>query len=157
MIFHPADESDIPTVLHYICEIARYEKMENDVIATQESLRDWMFERGLVKSLLLKVGGETIGFVLYFFNFSTFVGRGGLYVEDIYIDPEHRGKGYGKATFRRLAQIAQQNGCGRMEWVCLNWNKPSIDIYLSMGAEPMDEWTTYRLDAAHIAKLAESE
>ena len=113
-----------------------------------------MFEKQVAEALLLMVDNEAIGFALYFYNFSTFVGRAGLYLEDLFIRKEYRGRGYGKHTFIQLAGIAREKGCGRMEWTCLNWNKPSIEFYLSLGAEPMDEWTVYRLDSEKILNLS---
>lgn len=153
MKIRQATESDISTVLYFIKELAKYEKMENEVVATEDLLKEWIFERKIASTLILSEADKDVGFALYFFNFSTFVGRGGLYLEDLYVLPEYRKKGYGKALFKALAKIASDNNCGRMEWVCLNWNQPSIDFYLSLGAQPLNDWTTYRLtenDLKHI-------
>ena len=146
---------DIPQVLYFIKQIAIYEKMEDQVIATEETLKEWMFNKKISQSIIISVDGKDIGFALYFFNFSTFVGKGGLYLEDLFVLEEYRKKGYGKALFRELIKIAVENDCGRMEWVCLNWNKPSIDFYLSLGAECLSEWSTYRVTGETLKKLAE--
>ena len=153
--FRIAQKKDTPLILYFIKELASYEKMSNDVIATEDILNHWIFEEKKAEVFFAVENGIEIGFALFFHNFSTFVGKAGLYVEDVYIKPEYRKKGYGKAIFKKLAQIAVERGCGRMEWTCLNWNKPSIDFYLSMGAVPMSEWTVYRLTQDKIHKLAE--
>ncbi len=150
-----ATEQDVPLILELIKGIAAYEKMLDQVVATEEILHEWLFEKQKAEVLLGEVNGESVGFALFFHNFSTFLGRGGLYLEDIFIRPDFRGRGYGKAFFRRLASIAVERGCGRMEWVCLNWNKPSIAFYRSMGAVPMDEWTIYRLTSDQLADIAQ--
>ncbi|MFI3297050.1 MAG: GNAT family N-acetyltransferase [bacterium] len=158
VLFRKALEADIDLLLQFINAIAVYEKLENEVVANRDNLHEWLFDKQIAEALILteEVGGEPIGFALYFFNFSTFVGRAGLYLEDLFIYPEYRGRGYGKKTLIKLAQIAKERGCGRMEWVCLDWNKSSIDFYLSLGAEPMSDWTTYRLNSAQVAQLADS-
>lgn len=150
-----ATEQDVPLILELIKGIAAYEKMLDQVVATEEILHEWLFEKQKAEVLLGEVNGESVGFALFFHNFSTFLGRGGLYLEDIFIRPAFRGRGYGKAFFHRLASIAVERGCGRMEWVCLNWNKPSIAFYRSMGAVPMDEWTIYRLTSDQLADIAQ--
>ena len=132
-----------------------YEKLLDEVVATEESLHEWMFEKKLVEVIFAEAEGDTVGFALFFQNFSTFVGRAGLYLEDIFVKPQYRKKGYGKAIFRKLAQIAVERGCQRFEWVCLDWNQPSIDFYRSMGAVPMEEWTIYRLSGDAIRKAEE--
>ena len=134
-----AQESDIPKILYFIKELAIYENMLDDVVATKDLLREWIFEKQKAEVLLAEEDGIPVGFALFFHNFSTFLGRAGIYLEDLFVMPEHRGKGYGKALLRRLAQITMERGCGRMEWACLNWNKPSIDFYLSLDATPMDQ------------------
>ncbi len=134
-----AQESDIPKILYFIKELAIYENMLDDVVATEDLLREWIFEKQKAEVLLAEEDGIPVGFALFFHNFSTFLGRAGIYLEDLFVMPEHRGKGYGKALLRRLAQITMERGCGRMEWACLNWNKPSIDFYLSLDATPMDQ------------------
>ena len=157
LTFRFAQEKDAERILYFIRELARYEKMEDDVVATPELLREWIFQKKKAEVLFPVVGGREIGFALFFHNFSTFLGRAGLYLEDLYIMPEYRGRGYGKATLRRLAQIALERGCGRLEWSCLDWNRPSIDFYLSLGAKPMDEWTTYRLAGDTLRAMAERD
>ena len=150
-----AQESDIPKILCFIKELAIYENMLDDVVATESLLREWIFEKQKAEVLLAKEDGIPVGFTLFFHNFSTFLGRAGIYLEDLFVMPEHRGKGYGKALLRRLAQITMERGCGRLEWSCLDWNKPSIDFYLSLDATPMDQWTVYRLTGATLRRMAE--
>lgn len=151
-----AQESDIPQILHFIRELAIYENMLNDVIATEDLLREWIFEERKAEVLLAEENGESVGFALFFHNFSTFMGRAGIYLEDLFVMPDHRGKGYGKALLQRLARITVERGCGRLEWSCLDWNKPSIDFYLSLDATPMDQWTIYRLTGETLRKMADS-
>lgn len=130
--------------------------MLDQVVATEESLKESIFNKKEAEVLLVELNKEVIGYVLYFFNYSTFIGRGGFYLEDIYIKEQYRKNGYGKAIFKVLGKIAYENGCERMEWACLNWNKPSIEFYKSLGAVGMDEWTVYRLTRDKIKALAES-
>lgn len=151
-----AKEKDMGTVLSLIRELAEYEKMADQVAATEEGLRSAIFERKVADAIIAEEDGQTVGFALFFYNFSTFVGHEGLYLEDLFVRPAYRGKGYGKALFRALAQKAKEKECGRFEWSCLDWNTPSIGFYRAMGAVPMDEWTVYRLDRAGIDALAES-
>ena len=153
MKIRKAVRKDVPLILEFIKGIARYEQMENEVVATTELLEEQLFDKGCAEVIFAMEEGVEVGFALFFHNFSTFLGRGGLYLEDLFVYPEHRGKGYGKALFLELVRIANERGCGRMEWVCLNWNKPSIDFYRSMGAVPLDEWTTYRLTSDAMKKL----
>ena len=150
-----AQESDIPKILYFIKELAIYEDMLDDVVATESLLREWIFEKQRAEVLLAEEDGIPVGFALFFHNFSTFLGRAGIYLEDLFVMPEHRGKGYGKALLRRLAQITMERGCGRLEWACLDWNKPSIDFYLSLDAAPMDQWTVYRLTGDTLRRMAE--
>lgn len=152
-----ATEADVGLVLHFIKGIAEYEKMSEQVVNTEEMLHEWMFERKLVEVLIAEEDGRPIGFALYFQNYSTFVGRAGLYLEDLYIEPPYRGKGYGKRVLKRLAEIAVERGCKRMEWVCLDWNAPSIAFYKKLGAVPLDEWTTFRLTGEALEKLGSKE
>ena len=140
-----AGREDIPVVLELIKELAEYEKMSDDVVATPKLLEEWIFDKEKAHVLLGEAEGEIVGMALYFYNFSTFLGRAGIYLEDLYVKPSMRGSGMGKALLTRLARIAVAEGCGRMEWSCLNWNTPSIGFYKSLGAVPMDEWTVYRL------------
>lgn len=153
MKIRKAVRQDVPLILEFIKGIARYEKMENEVVATTELLEEQLFDKGRAEVIFAMEEGVEVGFALFFHNFSTFLGRSGLYLEDLFVYPEHRGKGYGKALFLELVRIANERGCGRMEWVCLNWNKPSIEFYRSMGAVPLDEWTTYRLTSDAMKKL----
>lgn len=140
-----AERQDTHLILDFIRGIARYEKMEDEVVADVHTLEQQLFDLHRAEVLFAVENGREVGFALFFHNFSTFLGRSGLYLEDLYVQPEHRGKGYGKALFLELTRIARQRKCGRMEWVCLNWNQPSINFYRSMGAISLDEWTTYRL------------
>ena len=150
-----ARETDVPQILNFIKQLAIYENMLDDVVATEDLLREWIFEKQKAEVLLAEEDGIPVGFALFFHNFSTFLGRAGIYLEDLFVMPEHRGKGYGKALLRRLAQITMERGCGRLEWSCLDWNKPSIDFYLSLDAIPMDQWTVYRLTGDTLRRMAE--
>ena len=143
--FRFASPEDCSLILSFIKGLAEYEKMSDQVVATEELLREWIFEKEKAEVIFPVVDGEELGFALFFHNFSTFLGRAGIYLEDLFIKPERRGKGYGKATLQQLGRIALERGCGRLEWACLDWNKPSIDFYLSLDATPMDDWTVYRL------------
>ncbi len=150
-----ATRDDAALILKFIRELAEYEKMLDEVIATEDLLIEWIFEKKSAEVIFAMEDGVEVGFALFFYNFSTFVGRAGLYLEDVFVKVEHRGKGYGKALLKELARIAVERGCGRMEWVCLDWNQPSIDFYRSLGAVPMDEWTIYRLTGETLKALAE--
>ena len=152
-----AREEDTPLILQFITELAVYERMEADVVATEEGLREQLFVRKNAEALIGEEEGTAVGFALFFHNFSTFLGRAGLYLEDLYVRPEARGKGYGKAFLHRLAHTAVERGCGRMEWACLNWNQPSIEFYLSLGARPMSEWTVYREEGESLRALADGD
>lgn len=152
-VIRKAEREDTALVLEFIKGIAKYEKMENEVEATVELLEEQLFDKGRAEVIFAMEDGKDVGFALFFHNFSTFVGRGGLYLEDLYVYPEYRSKGYGKALFMELVRIANERKCGRMEWVCLNWNTPSIEFYRSMGAVALDEWTTYRLTEGTIERL----
>lgn len=154
--FRKAVVDDTPLILNFIKELATYEKMLNEVVADEATLREWIFEKHGAEVIFALEEGKEVGFALYFFNFSTFVGRSGLYLEDLFVLPQYRGKGHGKGLLRTLAQIAVERGCGRMEWVCLDWNRPSIDFYLSLEAEPMQEWTIYRLAGRTLKQMAEA-
>ena len=155
--FRMAREQDVPLVLEFIRALADYEGMLDEVVADEETLRQELFLRRRAEVLFAVVEGREVGFALFFHNFSTFLGRAGLYLEDLFVRPEYRGKGYGKAILGQLARIALERGCGRMEWWCLDWNRPSIDFYRALGARPMDEWTVYRLTAAEMEQLAQQE
>ncbi|OUQ05181.1 GNAT family N-acetyltransferase [Erysipelatoclostridium sp. An15] len=155
LAFRFATEKDVPLILKFIKGIAEYEKMLDEVETTEELLHEYLFEKQRAEVIFAIVDNVEVGFALFFHNFSTFVGKSGLYLEDIFVWPQYRGKGYGKAIFKQLVKIANEIDCGRMEWVCLNWNQPSIDFYLSLNAKPLDEWTTYRLDKEGLKALAE--
>ena len=155
LTFRQAEETDCGLILRFIRALADYEKMLDEVVATEDLLRDWLFRKHSAEVLFACEDGKEVGFALFFHNFSTFVGRAGLYLEDLYVLPEYRGNGYGKALLKQLASIAVERGCGRMEWVCLDWNRPSIDFYRSLGAQAMDEWTIYRLAGESLTNLAE--
>ena len=131
--------------------------MSNEVVATAELLREWIFDKKKAEVIFAVEDGKEVGFALFFHNFSTFLGRAGVYLEDLFVLPEYRGKGYGKALLRELARITLERGCGRLEWCCLDWNKPSIDFYLSLGAKPLDDWTIYRLTGETLQAMAEAE
>lgn len=149
-----AEEKDTAVILGFIRELAEYENMLDDVVATEALLREWIFEKKKAEVILAVEDGKEVGFALFFHNFSTFLGRAGIYLEDLYVKPEFRGRGYGKALLKKLAEIAVERGCGRLEWSCLDWNRPSIDFYLSLDAVPMDEWTVYRLTGDTLLKMA---
>ena len=156
MTFRVATEKDISLILHFIKEIAEYEKMSDEVVATEKLLQEWLFDKKIAEVIFAMEGEVETGFALFFHNFSTFVGRGGIHLEDLYVYPEYRGKGYGKGLIRQIAKIAVERNCGRVEWTCLDWNKPSIEFYLSMGAVPMSEWTIYRLAGERLQEIANS-
>lgn len=149
-----AAREDIPTILEFIRALAAYEKMEDQVIADETLLETWIFEKRKAEVLLAFEGGTPVGFALFFYNFSTWLGRAGIYLEDLFVLPEYRGRGYGKLLLKRLARIAVQRGCGRLEWACLDWNEPSIAFYKSVGATALDEWTTYRVTGDALLALA---
>ena len=148
-----ADENDLALILDFIKQLATYEKMLDEVVATEELLNEWLFVRKVAEVIFIMEDDAEVGFALFFHNFSTFLGKAGIYLEDLFVKPEYRGKGYGKALIKKLASIAVERGCGRLEWSCLDWNQPSIDFYLSLGAEAMDEWTVYRVAGDTLANL----
>ena len=150
-----ANIHDVSTILSFIKALAEYEDMSDQVVATEELLKEWLFEKKKAKVLLAMEGDTPVGFALYFYNFSTFLGRAGIYLEDLFVKEEYRGKGYGKTLLKELARIAVEEGCGRLEWCCLDWNQPSIDFYLSLGAIPLDDWTQYRVTGDTLKELAE--
>jgi GNAT superfamily N-acetyltransferase len=153
----PAHVEDVPVILQLIRDLATYERAPDEVTATEEQLVDVLFgERPAAEVLLAFEGQSPVGFALYFYNFSTWLGRPGLYLEDLFVKPDHRGKGYGRALLVELAKIAGDRGCGRMEWAVLDWNEPAIKFYRGLGAKPMDEWTVFRLTRDGIARLANS-
>lgn len=152
-----ATENDTSLIMGFIKELAEYEKMSDQVVADEALLMEWIFEKKIAEVVFAMENGKEVGFALFFHNYSTFVGKAGIYLEDLFVMPEYRGHGHGKALIKYLARIAVERGCGRMEWSCLDWNKPSIDFYLSLGAEQMNEWTTYRLSGKSLTALAECE
>lgn len=156
LTFRYAAEADTPLILQFIRELAEYEHMLDQVVADEATLADQLFHRKNAEVIFALEDGKEVGFALFFHNFSTFLGRSGLYLEDLFVFPEHRGKGYGRAILQKLAAIAVERGCGRLEWWCLDWNRPSIDFYLSLGAEPMSDWTVYRLTGDTLKNLAET-
>ena len=153
-IFRYAEEKDVALILGFIKDLAEYEKMLEEVVATEEMLRYWLFKEKKAEVLFVMENEKEVGFALFFYNFSTFLGQAGIYLEDLFVLPEYRGKGYGKAILKQLAKLTIERGCGRLEWSCLDWNKPSIDFYLSLGATPMEEWTTYRVTGDTLKKLS---
>ena len=153
--FRQAGPEDAGLILRFIRALAEYEKMADQVVATEALLRDWLFEKRAAKVIFAMEGEKEVGFALYFHNFSTFLGRAGIYLEDLFVRPEHRGRGCGKALLKKLAAIAVERGCGRLEWWCLDWNQPSVDFYLSLGAEPMKDWTVYRITGETLTELAQ--
>lgn len=150
-----AQRQDVPVVLQLIKELAEYEKEPDAVEATEEILEQSIFDKQQANVVLLEEGGQTIGFVLYFFNFSTWRGKAGLYLEDLFVRPEFRGRGYGKLLLSYLANQAQNNDCPRFEWIVLDWNTPSINFYKAMGAKPLDTWTVFRLENKALKDLSE--
>lgn len=155
--FRYAERKDVPLILWFIKQLAGYEKMLDEVTATEELLEEWIFDKNKAEVLFAVADGKEVGFALFFHNFSTFLGRAGIYLEDLFVLPDRRGRGYGKSLMKKLAQIAMERGCGRLEWWCLDWNKPSIDFYLSLGAEPMSDWTVYRIAGSKLNELAAAD
>ena len=143
------------TIFNFICELALYEKLRDDVTATPEILMDSLFVKKQAEVIIAEEEGRALGFALYFHNFSTFKGKACLYLEDIFVKEEQRGRGVGKMLFKRLAQIAVERGCERFDWAVLDWNKPSIEFYKSLGACPMDEWTVFRLTGESLNRVAD--
>ena len=155
LTFRNAERKDTALILRFIKELAEYEKMSDQVVADEAKLKEWIFDKQKAEVICALEDGKVVGCALFFHNFSTFLGRAGIYLEDLYVKPEYRGKGYGKAILKRLASIAAERGCGRLEWWCLDWNKPSIDFYTSLGAEPMSDWTVYRITGDTLKQLAD--
>ena len=153
----PAHVEDVPIILQLIRDLATYERAPNEVTATEEQLVDVLFgEQPAAEVLLAFEGQSPVGFAVFFYNFSTWLGRPGLYLEDLFVKPDRRGKGYGRALLVELAKIARDRECGRMEWAVLDWNEPAIKFYRALGAKPMDEWTVFRLTSDGIARLSDS-
>ena len=157
MEFRYANEADTGLILDFIKSLADYEKMSDQVVANEQLLREWIFEKKKAEVIFAMEDGVEVGFALFFHNFSTFVGRAGIYLEDLFVKPAYRGRGHGKGLIRELARIAVERGCGRLEWCCLDWNRPSIDFYRSIGAQSMDEWTIYRLSGEGLRQVAEED
>lgn len=155
LTFRYAVRKDIPLILQFIRDLAEYEKLLDEVVADEATLEEWIFDQEKAEVIFAMKEGKEIGFALFFHNFSTFLGRAGLYLEDLFVLPEYRGKGYGKQILQKLAAIAVQRKCGRLEWWCLDWNQSSIDFYLSLGAEPMSDWTVYRISGDTLQDLAQ--
>ncbi|OLN28815.1 GNAT family N-acetyltransferase [Desulfosporosinus metallidurans] len=149
-----ADLKDVPLILEFIKELAEYEKMSQDVVATEEALRESLFERKMAEVIIGEYKDKPVSFALFFHNYSTFLGRPGLYLEDLYVKPEMRGKGIGKIMLSFLAKLAIERKCGRLEWWCLDWNEPSVKFYKQLGAAPMDDWTVYRVSDETLDTLA---
>ena len=156
MNFRFAKREDTDLILYFIKELALYEKMLDEVVADEKTLEEWIFDKQKAEVIFVTENEKEVGFALFFHNFSTFLGRAGIYLEDLFVLPEFRGRGYGKALLNKLASIAVDRGCGRLEWWCLDWNKSSIDFYLSLGAEPMSDWTTYRITGDTLRRMAEA-
>ena len=153
--FRPAVPGDETLMLSFIRSLADYEHMSDQVAATPELLREWLFDKKKAEAIFALADGKEVGMALFFHNFSTFLGRAGIYLEDMLVLPQERGKGYGKALLKELARITVERGCGRLEWACLDWNQPSIDFYTKgMGAAPLDEWTVYRLTGETLEQAA---
>ena len=151
----PAVEADVPLLLRFIRDLAVYEKLAHEVVATEDGLRRTLFgERPYAEALIARLDGVPAGFALYFHNYSTFLGKPGLYLEDLFVEPGQRGKGIGRALLQRLAVIALERGCGRVEWAVLDWNAPSIAFYRALGASAMDDWTVFRLEGAALQAMA---
>ena len=155
LTFRYAERKDTPLILQFIKELAEYEKLADQVVADEASLEEWLFDKKKAEVIFPMIEGQEIGYALFFHNFSTFLGRAGLYLEDLFIRPQYRGKGYGKALLKKIASVAVERKCGRLEWWCLDWNKPSIDFYLSLGAQPMSECTSYRVTGDTLKNLAD--
>ena len=152
--FRFATPQDAELVLRFIRALADYEHLLDEVVATPQLLQEWLFEKKAAEVLFVLKDGKEAGYALFFHNFSTFLGRAGIYLEDLFVLPEHRHQGLGKALLKELARLTAERGCGRLEWACLNWNRPSIEFYLACGAVPMEEWTTYRLAGAALEAMA---
>ena len=155
--FRPAVPGDAPLILSFIKKLGEYEKRPEMVVATEAQLHDWIFKKERAEVFFAVMDGHEIGFALFFYNFSTFQGRSGIFLEDMFVLPEYRGKGYGKAMLSHLAQLAVERGCGMMEWWCLNWNEPAIGFYTSLGARALNEWSVYRLSGDKMEELASAQ
>jgi GNAT superfamily N-acetyltransferase len=149
-----ATEADVPLILQFIRDLAIYEKLEHKVIATEETVRRTLFGNPrFAEVVFAEVDGKEVGFALFFHNYSTFLGQPGIYLEDLFVKPESRGRGIGKALLAHLAKLARERGCGRLEWAVLDWNTPSINFYKSLGAVPLSDWIVFRLTGEALEKL----
>ena len=155
MNYRYANINDVDLILFFIRQLAEYENMENEVVATPELLKEWLFEKKVAEVIFAVEKEKEVGFALFFHNFSTFLGKAGIYLEDLFVLPEFRGRGHGKNLLKILSRIAVERGCGRVEWCCLDWNKPSIDFYKAFGAVSMDDWTIFRLTGEKLNFRAE--
>ena len=151
--FRFATRSDVKLILNFIKELAEYENLSGEVIADEKTLTEWIFDKQKAEVIFALDNGKEVGFALFFHNFSTFLGRAGIYLEDLFVLPEYRKRGHGKGLIKELARIAVERGCGRLELSCLDWNKPSIDFYLSLGAKQMSDWTVYRFSGESLKNL----
>jgi GNAT superfamily N-acetyltransferase len=151
-----AEEKDIPVILKFIKELAIYENLLDQVTANEEILLESLFKRKVAEVIIAEYEGEAVGYALFFYNFSTFLGRPGIYLEDLYVTPEMRGKGFGKIILSYLAKLVVERDCGRLEWACLDWNEPSIKFYKGLGAISMEDWSTYRLTGEALENLAKT-
>ena len=152
-----ADKDDVSLILKFIRDLAEYEHMLDEVVATEELLREWLFEKEKAEVIIGELNGKPVAFALFFHNFSTFLGRSGIYLEDLYVCPDARGKRIGTSMLKYLARLAVNRGCGRLEWWCLDWNKNSIEFYLSLGAEAMSDWTVYRITGDTLLNMAHEQ
>ena len=149
-----AEPADIPVILSLVRALASYEHMEDAVVATPDLYREWLFEKKIARVILAMDGEDAVGFALFFCNFSTWLGRAGIYLEDLFVREDYRGRGIGKTLLKSLARLAVSEGCGRLEWACLDWNEPSLEFYRAQGAVSMDEWTVYRLTGEALQSFA---
>jgi GNAT superfamily N-acetyltransferase len=156
ILVRSASTEDVSLILSFINELAEYERLSHEVVATEDSLREWLFgNRPVAEVMIGESGGDPAGFALFFYNFSTFLGKPGIYMEDLYVRPEFRGRGIGRALLVHLAGLAKERGCGRLEWSVLDWNEPAIGFYRGIGASPVSGWTVYRVTGEALEELAE--
>jgi GNAT superfamily N-acetyltransferase len=158
ILIRGATEEDVPLIRQLITELAKYEKLSDQVEATESLLHEHLFgPRPIVEAMIAELDGDAVGFALFFHNFSTFLGRPGIYLEDLFVRPHARGKGVGRALLREIAKLALRRKCGRLEWAVLDWNEPAIGFYKSLGAVPMDQWTIFRVTGDALDRLAREE
>jgi len=150
----PAEEADVKLILQFIKGLGEYEKLSHEVVATEQKLRKTLFKQKMAEVIIGEYGGEPVGFALFFHNYSTFLGQAGIYLEDLYIIPEMRGKGFGKSMLKHIAKLAVERDCGRLEWACLDWNEPSICFYKGLGAKTLNDWTVYRVTGETLHEMA---